>query len=253
MPHSPADPWLLYQTLIDGIPDGIEVVDALVGHWAVIRAESGGLGLAMTYEGGPPASVEDWQVRGRTLRDVAGYAMSWNLRLASLGVAALNAWYAQPERLAEHPGVTWGSATSYFASPDAFGSGRTAVIGHFPDVEEAPENVIVLERNPRGADLPDAAAEYVLDSCSRVVVTGSTLVNKTLPRILELSADAEVHIVGPSGTPSLDAYPACVVEIAGGVVVDPDACWHMAALGLGGIPGSGALEMFSMIRPAPQG
>lgn len=253
MPRPSADPWSLYQTLIDGIPDDIEVVDALVGHWAAIRAESGGLGLAMTYEGGPPASAEDWQIRGRTLRDVAAYAMSWDLRLASLGVAALNAWYAQPERLAGHPGVTWGPTTSYFASPDAFGSGRTAVIGHFPDVEEAPEDVIVLERNPRGADLPDAAAEYVLGSCSRVIVTGSTLVNKTLPRLLELSADAEVHIVGPSGTPFLDAYPASVVEIAGGVAVDPDACWHMAALGVGGLPGSGALEMFSLTRAEPAG
>ena len=46
--------------------------------------------------------------------------------------------------------------------------------------------------------MPDTAAEYVLPTCDYVFITGSAFVNKTMPRLLELSRGALTIIVGPS-------------------------------------------------------
>ncbi len=253
---APADPtarnpWALYDALIEGVPDGIVVTDALVNRWAALRTDTGAVGLGMSYEAGPRSCPDDWAVRGRPLRDVARYAKSWDLRLASLGVAALNAWYATPERLdalaaAGHE-VVRGRASNFFRRhAGILGVRKTAIVGHFPDVDDLTGDVTVLERRTRGNDLPDPACEYVLPGCELVAITGSTVVNKTLPRLLELAKDAEVHLVGPTAPPSLDAYPPCVVEFAGSVVVDPDECWRLAGLGLRTIVESPALDMFSI-------
>ena len=39
-------------------------------------------------------------------------------------------------------------------------------------------------------DYPDSACEYVLPTCDYVFISGSAFVNKTMPRLLELSRDA---------------------------------------------------------------
>lgn len=233
------------------MPDGIAVVDVLVNRWTAVRTDAGTVGLAMSCEGGPRSGPDVWKLRGRSLREVAACSMSWDLRLASVGVAALNAWYASPERLAAL-GVSTGPAASYFARHSGeLGRVATAVVGHFRDVEGLSGDVKVLERRPRGSDLPDPACEYVLPGCQRVVISGSALVNKTLPRLLQLAAGAEVHLVGPSASPAPGAYPSCVREIAGSMVVDPDECWHLAGLGGRHLVRSSALEMFSLSLDAP--
>lgn len=241
-------PWALYDALIDGVPDGIGVTAAIVNNWAAVATDIGTAGVAMTYPGGPDVDPALWDVIGADLRTVAAYARSWNLRLASLGVAALNAWYATPDRIAAVPGTRRGPDANFFHRyrPPADG-GRTAFVGHFSDIDALPrERIDVLERSPRGADLPDTAAEFVLPDARVVVITGSTVVNKTLPRLLALSHAARVHIVGPTAPPAPGCYPPCVREICGSVVVDPEAALRHVGLGLRHLVGEEAMEMFAM-------
>ncbi|MGA4670069.1 Rossmann-like domain-containing protein [Propionibacteriaceae bacterium Y1923] len=246
-------PWALYDRLIAGIPEDVEAVEAVVNRWAAVRTEEGSLGVAMTYSQGPKSGLADWQVRGRRLREVARCATSWDLRLASLGVAAMNAWYSDPERVRALPGVEVGAHTNFFTSRGPqLGRVPTAIVGHFSHADQLSGQVTVLERNPRGNDLPDSACEYVLPGCQVVAITGSTLVNKTLPRLLELSRRAEVALVGPSTVPALGAYPDCVRTIHGSVVIDPDEYLRLATLGLRSHD-SAAVEMFRLdLAPAGQ-
>lgn len=123
---------------------------------------------------------------------------------------------------------------------------RSAVIGHFSFVEQLGGRTVVLERRPRGDDLPDSACEYELPGREVVAITGSALTNKTLPRLLELCAGARVHLVGPSAPPATEAYPACVREIDGAVVVDPDRCFRDAGMGARRLTGSPALRRFAL-------
>lgn len=244
-----ADPWELYGRLIDGVPEGITVTRALVNRWTVVGTDAGTMGVAMTYRGGPAGPEQ--AVVGAGLHEVAALATSWDLRLASLGVAALNAWYARPERLAGRPGLVWDERAEAGARlVPALAGSRSAVVGHFSFVERLAGRTVVLERRPRGDDLPDPACEYELPGREVVAITGSALTNKTLPRLLELCAGARVHLVGPSAPPAPEAYPACVREIDGAVVVDPDRCFRDAGMGARRLTGSPALRRFALPLPA---
>lgn len=125
-----ADPWELYGRLIGGVPEGITVTRALVNRWTVVGTDAGTMGVAMTHRGGPTGPEP--AVVGAGLHEVAALATSWDLRLASLGVAALNAWYARPERLTGRPGLAWDERAEAGARlvPVLVGS-RSAVIGHY--------------------------------------------------------------------------------------------------------------------------
>ena len=240
-----ADPWELYGRLIGGVPEGITVTRALVNRWTVVGTDAGTMGVAMTYRGGPTGPEP--AVVGAGLHEVAALATSWDLRLASLGVAALNAWYARPERLTGRPGLAWDERAEAGARlVPALAGSRSAVVGHFSFVERLAGRTVVLERRPRGDDLPDSACEYELPGREVVAITGSALTNKTLPRLLELCAGARVHLVGPSAPPAPEAYPACVREIDGAVVVDPDRCFRDAGMGARRLTGSPALRRFAL-------
>ncbi|RLP07175.1 Rossmann-like domain-containing protein [Propionibacterium australiense] len=243
-----ANPWHLYEQLIAGVPAGITVTRALVNRWTVVGTDAATMGVAMTCHGGP--RLPEPMIIGAELREVAALVTSWDLRLASLGTAALNAWYAQPARLEGMPGLVWDEQADCAARlVPSLASRPSAVVGHFPFTEQLTERTIVLERRPRGDDLPDPACEYELPGREFVAITGSALTNKTLPRLLELCSGARVHLVGPSTPPAIGVYPACVREFDGTVVVDPDRCFQQAGMGARRLAGSPALRRFALPTP----
>jgi uncharacterized protein (DUF4213/DUF364 family) len=76
---------------------------------------------------------------------------------------------------------------------------KTAVIGHFHKLEDylkEAASISVLERKPTGNDFPDSACEYILPEQDFVFITGTTLINKTLPRLLTLAKNAHVVLGG---------------------------------------------------------
>jgi len=78
---------------------------------------------------------------------------------------------------------------------------KVALIGHFRGVDQLYRGrceLTIFEREPREGDLPDAAEEYLLPEMELVIITGMTLTNKTLPRILQLTQKAKVILTGPS-------------------------------------------------------
>jgi len=110
---------------------------------------------------------------------------------------------------------------------------RVAVVGHFRHLERISGicQLSVLERRPGQGDLPDTACEYVLGEQDVVFMTATTLVNKTMPRLLELSRNARVVVAGPS-TPLHPLLFAHGVDLLGGLIVDDqDAAWRAVAEG----------------------
>lgn len=227
------NPWQLYDDLIDGVPTGITVERAVLSHFAAIGTSAGTVGIAMADNSTRPgADLPD--VLGSDLRSVAALSKSWDLGLASLGVAALNSWYNTAAQVA--------NSTATLLAPDEDGfrvhadrvAGKTiGMIGHFAGAEHFDQaaRLIVLERDPRRGDYPDPACEYELAACDEVYITGTTLANKTLPRLLELSTHARTVLVGPSTPFAPQAYGALVQEIDSSWVNDPERCWQIACLG----------------------
>ncbi|MDU4408109.1 MAG: DUF364 domain-containing protein, partial [Corynebacterium sp.] len=84
---------------------------------------------------------------------------------------------------------------------EAVAGKKVAVIGHFPFAPKAlnqAADFYMLERSLNEGDYPDSAAEYILPECDYVFITGSAFVNKTAPRLLELSRESINVILGPS-------------------------------------------------------
>lgn len=98
---------------------------------------------------------------------------------------------------------------------------NVAIIGRYPGLDRFREQFSfrVIERNPQGDDLPDAAANYVLPESDWVFITASALVNKTLPHLLWLSRNAQVVLMGPS-MPWLAEWAEYGVHHLAGVQVD---------------------------------
>lgn len=201
-----SDPWQIYDELIEAVPAEVTITTASAGlRWCQVTSSEDGLGMAYTLDvQSRPAGYQGSTFAGAALRDVAALAKSWNFAEAGIGMAALNAFYAQPER-ARTNGFTPCRANNWQQvfhpySDDVAGK-KVAVIGHFPfapkPLEKAAE-LRVLERSPFPGDYPDSACEYLLADSDYVFISSSAFVNKTMPRLLELARDATTVILGPS-------------------------------------------------------
>ncbi len=248
------DAWLLYDRMIDRIPEDVLVRSVVMGaHHCLVEAECGA-GVAALHRGGVRLRLErGWA--GRPLRELAACAKSWDFEVASVGVAALNAWHNQRELIGELSLVTDAGSTDpfVFLAPAARrmaaerGDGsrpRAVVVGHFPHLAAIAEHadVTVLERSARAdTDLPDTACEYLLPDADLTVMTGMALANKTLPRLLELSREALTCVVGPSATMCAPVLEAGADLVAGSVIADAALAREVVSCGAP-LHGSGALE-----------
>ena len=202
-----SQPWEIYDALLDGLPDDVVVRTAGQGpRWSRVLNSAGGVGTAWTMDvRSRPALGGDGPLDGRALRDVGALAKSWNLAEASIGQAAINSWYSREQTAAANgfeptgEGLTWRQVFDPYQ--EMIVGKRVAVIGHFPFAEAALAGAgeyICLERNLQPGDWPDSACEYILPECDVVFISSSSFVNKTAPRLIELSRDAHTVLVGPS-------------------------------------------------------
>ncbi|MDY2625532.1 MAG: DUF364 domain-containing protein [Coriobacteriales bacterium] len=217
--------WGIYQDLIEDIPEDIGVRAACVGpHWTYVDAECG-LGIALTCPGGtgPETAADPSRL---SLKELACQAVSWNFIAASVGVAALNAWYSSPAVAKKN-----GMVIERKASNDGFDfyhqactGKKVTVVGHFPMIERLSDvcELTVLERDPHGSDVPDPACEYLVPHQDVLFMTGVTLTNKTMPRLLQLSQKCNTIMVGPSVVPAPVLFDYGVDCLAGSVVTDPE-------------------------------
>lgn len=226
------NPWKLYDDLIAGIEAHIRVTDCNTGYnWTTVTTEENGLGLAMTTPlFSLPYSFQK-QIGGTTLKELALLSKSWNFVEAAIGVAAIGAYYNHPSRVQScgivHPGLCEGKQDAFDLYQEEVKGKKAAIVGHFPMLEERLGSICemhILERNPQWGDYPDTACEYILQEQDYVFITGATLVNKTMPRLLALSRNAKVILVGPSTIMSPVLFEFGVYGLSGFVVEDVPVC-----------------------------
>lgn len=253
--------WSLYDDLLADIPDDVLVCDYVLGvNWSFLEAECGA-GVSYTLGGGAKAPKRA-DYRGKPLKSIASLAKSWCFEEATIGVAALNAWYGRIEHV-EEMGAAFSehckmgscatcnderrAAINCQRTTDAFDCykpqiemfisenghrAKVVVVGHFPHVEDIVEyaDLTVLERNCKNdIDTPDPGCEYIMPDADYAFLTGVTLINKTMPRLLQLSKNAKTTVVGPSAVASPTLFEYGVNTIAGRCVVDPERARFSAA------------------------
>ncbi|MHB9293802.1 hypothetical protein Holit_02923 [Hollandina sp. SP2] len=219
--------WTLYDELIQGIPPDYQVDEAIQGkHWTMVRSGKG-VGLAMTL------AIETRPVHlpvscvGMALGALAAAAKSWNFAEASLGVAAINAYWSAPEHIPVALSLQGNGDDAFTVYRNQVAGKKVAVIGHFYRLEQILGGICqlsILEKRPVPGDYPDSACEFLLPLQDYVFATGVTLTNKTLPRLLELSYHTGLILVGPSVPLAPSLFHWGVRDLQGFVVTDMNLC-----------------------------
>jgi uncharacterized protein (DUF4213/DUF364 family) len=173
--------------------------------------------MAHTFGTGRKVELQDaGQLLGKGALELASRLRSWEPLEASLGLAALNSMI-EP---AGEPGNVLGKIL------DLARDKTVTIIGRFPfnvEVAEVAARSFLLEMDPRGEELPASAAEEVIPQSDLNVITATALMNKTLPRLLELGRDATHIVLGPR-TPMNDVlFHHGAGYLAGIRVVDSNA------------------------------
>ncbi|MFP3208517.1 MAG: DUF364 domain-containing protein [Nitrososphaeria archaeon] len=217
---------------------GGRVARAVVGlGYTIVVMEDGSAGLSHTPTEDAAHECENNPMAGRVAgaawEDVARLAMSDHPVLSALGVAALNAaasrlaaGYARGD-LMDHLRVRRGD--------------RVCMVGYVPAIargaREAGAEVTVFEF--RSVDDPGYrpwwASEVLMGRCDVAVLSGATLVNKTLDRLLELSSRARIRaIVGPTTVMAPSTFSRHGVDLLAGTrVLDADLASRIIAEGGG--------------------
>ena len=213
-----------YDILIDGISPEPYVSRIVHGKtWIAAELSDGRYGIAMRHDLESRGRLFDSLI-GLSAREAAGAVRSWNLLEASEGMAVINAFYNTQERM-DKLGAKCGYAKSCTHGMVTKGK-KIALVGHLSlqsGALDGADKVYIIERNPKAGDYPDSACEYLLPDCDIVIMTASAAVNKTLPRLLELSKNAETIIIGPT-TPMCPELKALgISRLSGMVVKDKDA------------------------------
>ncbi|MBY6263369.1 DUF2478 domain-containing protein [Azospirillum sp. 412522] len=215
-------PQRMYRDLVLGVVDD-EVRRVVTGEKWVLVETASGLGVAARQAPARENAPAQWA--GRGLQDLAAMAaQSWDPLEIAVGVAALNAHYNRPD-------VTGsvGNGLDLFASVE----GRVVVVGGFPQIARRLPRAQVIDMNPQAEEYPEAACDWLLPGAEAVAVTASAFANRTLPRLLRVSAGAAVAMIGPGTplTPRLFDYG--IQSLAGFVAIDREAVVRTIAGGGG--------------------
>jgi len=218
-----SDFFAIYDAIADGVMSG-EPVRATLScpHWALVETKASS-GMAMFTPGESRAPMYG-ELTGMPLTEAAGAVKSWNMVEASHGLAAANAFYNTPERV-EKMGVYLPIERYYTDGLDLRGK-RVCMIGHMrgPDgLRDQASEVYIIERDPKPGDYPDSACDWILPRCDVVIITGSSITNKTLPHLLELCRDAYTILTGPSVPMCPALLDMGVDRLAGMAITDREA------------------------------
>ena len=213
----------LYDTLIGGITCQATITGTFSGEcWTAVETAAN-FGMAMTTPVDTAPRMLGSEYTGLALKELAQAAKSWNLTEAGFGMAAINAFYNTPERLVALN--AYEPFDNYCTDGlDLLGK-HIGVVGHLNmprSVYEQAASVRILERNPQQGDYPDSACDWLIPQCDVVIMTASTLVNKTLPHLLELSKNAYTILAGPSCPMCPGLLDFGIDRIAGLVITDID-------------------------------
>lgn len=219
----------IYELIADSASSAAVVEEVLIGlTWTLARSESGN-GVAMSP--GTLTRTLPWSgtLSGKSAQDFMPWLRSWNPYEATVAMAVANSIINHSSPLLQQARTIDGDGASsnlrvfeYFA-PLLKGQ-RVVVVGRYPGIEKYQQqfDLTVLERQPGESDLPDSACEYLLPQADWVFLTATSIVNKTFPRLAELSQHAVLVLMGPT-VPWLPELTEFGVDFVAGVAVDDAA------------------------------
>ncbi len=202
--------------------EGHTVADVCVGlAYTAVRLDDGRCGLAYTFheDAGEGCTVvkEAGTLAGRPARELVEWVRKLDATSVALGVATLNA-------LADAPAEAVPADVTDLVRVNP--GEVVGMVGYFAPLvnrlRESAARLHVFERRPRdtGVEHPDWTAPLLLPDCDVVVISATTVINRTLDALLLHTGKArEVVILGPSTPLVPQIFAAHGVTLLSGVVV----------------------------------
>lgn len=192
--------WSMYDELLGKIPAGIKIKEIQqTSKWTMIACGEL-VGVAMRFSSKKELTLSKYLEAD--LKEVAGLIKSWDFEEASLGLAAINSYFNSQKKVETTAELLVNGYQDVLAELQLIPNDKKiGMIGHFPYVDRYPKvakKLTIFELNPKEGDYPASASEFLLPQMDLVYITGSTLVNKTLPRLLQLSKKAQTVLLGAS-------------------------------------------------------
>ncbi len=187
--------------------------------WTAVLSRHCGLASSFHEEHPYHRPVRDvGSLTGKSALELAEYARSDNPLEASIGMAAINSLIDVDEaRCVEE------NAFDILAREGM--DKKIAIVGHFPWIPKlraVARKLWVIEQRPEEEDLPAEAAESILPQADVVGITGTSFINHTVEKLLELSKSSFTIMVGPTSPLSPVLFDYGVDVIAGVKVVEPE-------------------------------
>jgi uncharacterized protein (DUF4213/DUF364 family) len=204
--------------------------DPVKGVWVGLNwtaVESRYVGMSHTYR---PSDKVDLEYAGAltsfSAKALAKRILSWNPLEASVGIAAINSLImADGEK---------GNIVDHIKDKI---SGKTlTVIGRFPffpELAAIAKRAYLLEIEPVGDELPAFASEEILPQSDINLITGTTLINHSLQRLLELGSNGLNIVLGPTTPLSPVLFDFGADILAGVKVTDRNALIQGVSQGAG--------------------
>jgi uncharacterized protein len=233
------NPQHFYDLLIEYARSDAKVSGVCLGQvWTFCKAENAAgtqFGLAMS----PPQTSRTLSfpgtLVGKTLTELASWINDWESCKATVGMAAINcSLNTQP--LAEAMPLAAGNLAVFEHFLPQLRGKKVLVIGRYPGIDAYQKqlDLTILERQMQAGDYPDPACEFLLPQADWVFISGSSIPNKTFPRLVELSQHATTVLMGPT-VPWLSQLSEFGIDYLAGVgILDRKALEQTVAEG-GGI------------------
>jgi len=196
------------------------------------------------------------KLAGSPAIDLADLAKSWETSESVVGIATLNALSQIVLEKEEKYVIAEGNFIDYI-NKKVRTSDTVAMVGCIEPfiniLRKKTRHLCVFERNPmliNEQTLPDTACEELLPKADIVIITGSSIANKTIEHVLKLSQGArEIGVVGPSAGLIPDPLFNRGVTIIGSIrAVNADRLLQIIMEG-GGTPQIKSAVKFVNIRP----
>lgn len=210
--------------ILEGEARKRNVADVRIGlGYTAVMLDDGSAGVAYTFRDAIGGCCSVFQamrpILGRPAADILSLAVSGDPIEAAVGIACANALVNRP-----NDDMDDGDILDHLeVGPDD----AVGMVGHFQPLvgrlKERSRSLTIFERidEPDGDLLPVERVGELLPSCQVALITGTSIINQTIDRLLDAAKSCgRVAVLGASTTMLPEAFSHANVTMVSGVIVE---------------------------------
>lgn len=228
---------IIYEELIEGIPESITADFVAVGPHITIVEADGFTGVAETVIDENRPRIEKSPYSGKSLHSLAKLVYSWNFTEASIGLAAICAFYNRAND---------GTAASFRYLKREVSEKHVVMTRQIPYLVRYLSDcqLSLVSHIPEIGEFLYSASEELCPKADCVILGGNTIITKEFPHLMDLSKGRKLILAG-FGVPAAAVFPNHSVSIASLCVKDSVRCRELA---LGGAQASELLSVCCLLK-----